>query len=220
MELERPATEILRPPSLVQLVAERLRGEILSGALEPGERLVEEQLTDKFQISRAPLREALRLLIEQGLVEHVPRRGARVTTYSGRDFDDLFAIRDALERLALSLVRNRRPDELDLGPVQLALGTLRDAAGRGDGLAASNAHRGFHLALVGLAGSRQLLATYEPVIVKLRLYMAANLRREAVAGSPAEGVRRHQRLLDAVLSRDPVRVGEELDRHGSRQYFH
>ncbi|MGB8386185.1 MAG: FCD domain-containing protein [Dermatophilaceae bacterium] len=112
------------------------------------------------------------------------------------------------------------PRAYDLGPVQLALGTLRDAAGRGDGLAASNAHRGFHLALVGLAGSRQLLATYEPVIVKLRLYMAANLRREAVAGSPAEGVRRHQRLLDAVLSRDPVRIGEELDRHGSRQYFH
>ena len=195
-------------------------GRSCPGRSNPASGSSRSQLTDRFQISRAPLREALRLLIEQGLVEHVPRRGARVTTYSGRDFDDLFAIRDALERLALSLVRNRRPEELDLGAVQLALGTLRDAAGRGDGLAASNAHRGFHLALVGLAGSRQLLATYEPVIVKLRLYMAANLRREADAGSPAEGVRRHQRLLDAVLSRDPVRVGEELDRHGSRQYFH
>jgi len=90
---------MLQPRSLVELVTARLRAEILSGALEPGERLVEEQLTQLFQISRAPLREALRLLAEQGLVEHLPRRGVRVTTYSDRDFDELFAVRDALERL-------------------------------------------------------------------------------------------------------------------------
>ena len=63
------SSEMLQPRSLVELVTARLRGEILSGALEPGERLVEEQLTQLFQISRAPLREALRLLAEQGLVE-------------------------------------------------------------------------------------------------------------------------------------------------------
>ncbi len=78
----------------------------------------------------------------------------------------------------------------------------------------------FHLALVALADSRQLLIAYEPLIVKLQIYMAANLRREADTSSPAEGVRRHQRLLDAVLSGDRVRIGEELDRHGSRRYFH
>ncbi|MDQ5841108.1 MAG: GntR family transcriptional regulator, partial [Chloroflexota bacterium] len=193
---------------------------ILSGALEPGERLVEEQLTQRFKISRAPLREALRLLVEQGLVEHLPRRGARVTTYSARDFDELFAVRDALERFALSLVQEKEAAELDMRPVEAALTTLADAADRGDRLAASNAHRAFHLALVALADSRQLLIAYEPLIVKLQIYMAANLRREADTSSPAEGVRRHQRLLDAVLSGDRVRIGEELDRHGSRRYFH
>ena len=167
-------------------------------ALEPGERLIEEQLTQRFQISRAPLREALRLLIEQGLVEHLPRRGARVTTYSARDFDELFAVRDVLEHFVLSLVHTQRPEDLDTGPVEAALDTLRDAAERGDRLAASHAHRAFHLALVALGGSRQLLVAYEPLIVKLQLYMAANLRREAERSSPTEGVRRHQRLLDAV----------------------
>ncbi len=62
--------------------------------------------------------------------------------------------------------------------------------------------------------------TYEPLIVKLQIYMAANLRREADTSSPAEGVRRHQRLLDAVLSGDRAVIGEELERHGSRRYFH
>ena len=214
------SSEMLQPQSLVELVTTRLRGEILSGALEPGERLVEEQLTQRFQISRAPLREALRLLAEQGLVEHLPRKGARVTTYSVRDFDELFAVRDALERFAVSLVRDRKPDELDTAPVEEAMTGLRAAAEQGDRLAASNAHRAFHLALVALADSRQLLMTYEPLILKLQLYMAANLRREADTSSPAEGVRRHQRLYDAVLSGDRVRMEEELERHGSRRYFH
>jgi len=217
---EGPSSEMLQPQSLVELATARLREEILSGALEPGERLVEEQLTQRFQISRAPLREALRLLAEQGLVEHLPRRGARVTTYSDRDFDELFAVRDALERFAVSLVGDRKPDELDTAPLQKAMAGLRTAAEQGDRLAASNAHRAFHLALVALADSRQLLVAYEPLILKLQLYMAANLRREADASSPAEGVHRHQRLYDAVLSGDPARIEEELKRHGSRQFFY
>lgn len=215
-----PSMATLQPQSLVELATTRLREEILSGALEPGERLVEEQLTQRFQISRAPLREALRLLAEQGLVEHLPRRGVRVTTYSEQDFDELFAVRDALERFALTLVRERQPDQLDAAPLEAALSDLRAAAAGGDRLAASNAHRAFHLALVALADSRQLVVAYEPLILKLQLYMAANLRREAEASSPAEGVRRHQQLFDAVLSGDQAGIDAELERHGSRRYFH
>lgn len=215
-----PSGEMLQPRSLVELVTARLRGEILSGALEPGERLVEEQLTQLFQISRAPLREALRLLAEQGLVEHLPRRGVRVTSYSDRDFDELFAVREVLERFAVSLIQERKPDELDTALLHEAMTGLRAAADEGDRLAASTAHRAFHLALVALADSRQLLATYEPLILKLQLYMAANLRREADTSSPAEGVRRHQRLLDAVLSGDRTRIDKELAHHGARQFFH
>jgi DNA-binding GntR family transcriptional regulator len=213
------SSEMLQPRSLVELATSRLREEILSGALEPGERLVEEQLTQRFAISRAPVREAMRLLAEQGLVEHLPRRGVRVTTYSDRDFDELFAVRGALERFAVSLVQGRRQEDLDVAPLEEALTGLRKAAEEGDRLAASNAHRAFHLALVALAGSRQLLVAYEPLILKLQLYMAANLRREADTASPAEGVRRHERLFDAVLGGDPRRIEKELDRHGSRQYF-
>src|SRR5437868_12655703 len=87
--------------SLVELVVRRLRAEILSGELAPGERIVEEQLTRRFGTSRAPLREALRLLGQQGLVEHSPRRGVRVTRLSARDIGELFTLRDALEQFAV-----------------------------------------------------------------------------------------------------------------------
>src|SRR5690242_11607138 len=93
----------LGSPSLVELATDRLRHEILSGALPPGSRLVEEQVRVRLGISRAPLREALRHLDEQGLVEHLPRRGVRVASLSDRDVEELFDVRDVLERHAVTL---------------------------------------------------------------------------------------------------------------------
>ena len=93
----------LEPSSLVELSVRRLRQDILSGLLPPGERLIEEQLTHQFGISRAPLREALRELAQQGLVEHSPRRGVRVAELSGTDVDELFGLRSLLERYAMEL---------------------------------------------------------------------------------------------------------------------
>ncbi|HRI98674.1 MAG TPA: GntR family transcriptional regulator, partial [Nocardioides sp.] len=73
------------PASLVELAADRVRDDILSGRLEPGAKIVEETLCADLGISRGPLREALRLLTQQGLVEHLPRRGSRVVEWSPAD---------------------------------------------------------------------------------------------------------------------------------------
>jgi DNA-binding GntR family transcriptional regulator len=94
--------EELETYSLVELAVDRLRRDILSGRSDPGERLVEEQLTRRLGISRAPLREAMRLLAQQGLVEHIPRRGARVATLSDDDVRELYEVRDVLERHAIA----------------------------------------------------------------------------------------------------------------------
>ena len=64
-----------------------------------------------------------------------------------------------------------------------------------------------------------MLLVYEPVLLKLQLYMAANLRREAQARSPREGVRRHQMLFDAVAAGDRDRALAALGDHGARSYF-
>jgi DNA-binding transcriptional regulator YhcF (GntR family) len=90
--------------SLVERAVNQLRYEILSGRAYPGERLIEEQLTRRLGVSRAPLREAFRQLAEQGLVEHIPRRGARVAMLSVRDVEELYMVRDALERHVVDTV--------------------------------------------------------------------------------------------------------------------
>jgi len=208
----------LKHPSLVELSTRRLRHEILSGALAPGERLIEEQLTQRFGISRAPLREALRSLGQQGLVEHLPRRGARVTELTGSDVDELFGLRDVLERYAVETALPPSGAH-DMSALAKALEGMASAVRLDDPLSENEAHRRFHLALVALAGHRQLLMAYEPVILKLQLYMAANLRREAEQRTPAEGVERHRRLFEAIASGDPATALDALSRHGARTYI-
>lgn len=213
-----PVVDIgLASSSLVELTVNRLRREILAGALVPGERLVEEQVTRRFGISRAPLREALRLLGEQGLVEHLPRRGVRVATLSDLDAEELFEIRDVLERFAITRALPCTP--ADLQPVRTELAIMRRAATTGDRLELADAHRRFHVALVALAGQRQLLLAYEPILLKLQMHMALNLRRESEVAAPLDGTRRHDVLLEAVENNQVETVLEALASHGAQAYL-
>ncbi|WP_422769630.1 GntR family transcriptional regulator [Plantactinospora sp. WMMC1484] len=208
----------LESASLVELAVLRLRREILSGKTQPGERLVEEQLTRRLGISRAPLREALRLLAQQGLVEHVPRRGARVATLSDRDVQELYAVRDVLERHAVRAALPVR-SAVELAGLEATLSGMREAIQAGDRLGVAEAHRAFHVELVALAGNRQLSAVYEAILLKLQLYMALNLRREAELAQPGDGLDRHERLLAAVADGDPEAVIAVLASHGARSYL-
>jgi DNA-binding GntR family transcriptional regulator len=201
--------------SLVELAFNRLSAEILSGRTDPGERLVEEQLTRQLGISRAPLREALRQLAEQGLVEHIPRRGVRVATLSDNDVRELYEVRDVLERHAVGSM----PPGADASGLRAALEVMRAATVQGDRLAIADAHRRFHVALVAMGGNRQLSALYESVLVRLQLYMAVNLRREAEVARAEDGVARHERLLAAVTEGNAEAVLSALGGHGARAYL-
>lgn len=217
-KMTEPVVDIgLASSSLVELTVNRLRREILAGALGPGERLVEEQVTRRFGISRAPLREALRLLGEQGMVEHLPRRGVRVATLSAADAEELFEVRDVLERFALSRALPCAP--ADLHDVRAELATMRRAATTGDLLELADAHRRFHVALVALAGHGQLLQAYEPILLRLQLHMALNLRRESQIAAPLDGIRRHAVLLEAVEGNDLEVVLVALASHGAQTYL-
>lgn len=208
-------------PSLVEATTRRLRDEILSGELEPGVRLIEEQICQRFSISRAPLRESLRLLVQQGLVEHLPRRGARVTVWSDEDIQQLFEIRSVLERHAMTkaLPLPSVPGVDPLAKVRERLDQMRIAEKESDELARDDAHRAFHAAIVALAGNRQLDLAMEPILVKLQRPMAVNLRLEASLLGPGEGIRRHEALLTALETNDRDVVIEALCGHGAQRYL-
>jgi DNA-binding GntR family transcriptional regulator len=204
------------PATLVEVAGLRLRDAILSGDLQPGEKIVEEQLCADFGISRAPLREALRLLAQQGLVEHLPRRGSRVADWAPADILQLFALRHVLERHAIETALPLADPESALQPVRAALDQMRTAA---NDLDRDDAHRVFHAAVVALAGNRQLNIALEPILLKLQLPMAMNLREEARHHRAGDGIERHQAILSALQTNDPGVVIAALQDHGHLHYL-
>ncbi|HEY5879482.1 MAG TPA: GntR family transcriptional regulator [Nakamurella sp.] len=221
MSADLTAQHDLFAPSLVEATTRRLRDEILSGALTPGERIIEEQICQRFSISRAPVRESLRLLVQQGLVEHLPRRGARVATWSEEDIRQLFEIRAVLERhaivTALPLAFASGVDPL--AAVRARLDQMRVAEASDDELERDDAHRAFHAAIVALAGNRQLDLCLEPILIKLQRPMAVNLRLEANLVGPGEGIRRHEALVRALETNDADVVLAALAEHGGQRYL-
>ena len=205
------------PSSLVELAADQLRDDILSGRLSPGQKIVEEDLCASLGISRGPVREALRLLTQQGLVEHLPRRGARVVEWSTTDVVQLFELRGVLERHAVETTFPLDDPSSELEPVREALATMRAARG---GLERDDAHRAFHAAVVGLAANRQLDIALAPILLKLQLPMARNLREEARQRQTVrDGIARHEELLQCLESNDPVLVVKALAAHGHLSYL-
>ncbi|WP_353359921.1 GntR family transcriptional regulator [Mycobacterium sp.] len=204
------------PATLVEVVGRRLRDAILSGDLQPGEKIVEEQLCADFGISRAPLREALRLLTQQGLVEHLPRRGSRVADWSPTDIMQLFALRHVLESHAIENALPLADPASALPPVRAALAQMRAAT---DDLERDDTHRVFHAAVVGLADNRQLDIALEPILLKLQLPMAMNMREEARHHRARDGIERHEAILLALATNDPAVVIEALRDHGHLHYL-
>jgi DNA-binding GntR family transcriptional regulator len=207
---------VVSQPSLVELVARELHKLIVSGDLRPGERLIEERLTERFGVSRPPLREALRILEQDGLVQRLPRRGAIVTRLSADDVLEIYSLRWALERLALEL--SMPVEDLDrLSPMRDAIASMREAPDRE---ALLEANWRFHYALVSLPGHRRLLDSYRSLLSQLQLCMAINLRvREQVTADPADSALRHERLLQLIEVGDLPAVLREIETHGDRSFL-
>ena len=88
---------------LRDVVFNTLRQAILRGELKPGERLMEIQLANKLGVSRTPIREAIRMLEQEGLAVTIPRKGAEVAKMTEKDMEDVLQIREALDELAAKI---------------------------------------------------------------------------------------------------------------------
>ena len=206
-------------PSLVHLAADAIRKMVLSGELAPGERLIEERLTEELGISRPPLREALRLLQQEGLIETRPRRGSVVATMTDRDVFEILTLRSALERLAIELgVPVRDPERLEV--CHQALHRMEECAAVEDRGALVEAAYAFHASIVALAGHRRLDESYAAVQRQVLLCMARNLyTREHEYEDLPTHVGRHRHLLEVIEAGDPDAVLAELAVHGERSFL-
>jgi DNA-binding GntR family transcriptional regulator len=191
-------------------VLELLREAILSGTLPPGEHLKQDSLCTQFGLSPTPLREALRDLESEGLVEHTPRHGVVVSDISAEDLLGLLApVRLAVERFALPLAAERMDDE-----TWARLGAIVDEMGRqakdASVVALNDLDVEFHETAVVASGSPHAVQLWRSVLPRIRLQFRrlAPLHREL-----GEIQDEHRRLLSAMQTRDAETIGAALHEH-------
>lgn len=183
---------------LSEQLREAIEEEIATGVLLPGTHLDEVELARRFGVSRTPIREALSLLLGEGLVETRPRRGAVVTQLSPMRLVEMFEVMAELESMCARLASRRISDE-ELAAMQAAHEQCRSAAQAKDTDAYFYANERFHYALYTASHNTFLSEQALALQRKLRPYRRLQLRvRHRLLGSFTE----HQAILDALRAAD------------------
>lgn len=197
----------------VEATTEAVRQAILRARYAPGQRLIEADLMQEYAVSRGPIREALRRLSSEGLIDIEPYRGAVVRRLSRKSLADSFELREVLEGVAARSAAQHYAGAIESGTG--AAQTLRDFLRREEGgdddtdtHLASNAI--FHAAIIRLSGnmhvSRLLAATQTPA---LRIHFAMLLDSAAVRRSYAE----HREIASAIVNSDAVGAEKAIRKH-------
>lgn len=189
---------------------ERLRSEILDGRLAPGSALSQVQLGQEHGVSRTKLREAMRMLVHEGLIE-LRARGARVADVSAEDLDELYGQRLLMETLALrQSVPLLSPDEI--AELEGLLAQMAHFERVGDYARWDRPHRAFHALLIKHSG-RRTRATVAQLADHATRYRKLF---HAGAGARTAADVEHRAILDAVIDRDVERAATDLARHLAR----
>jgi DNA-binding GntR family transcriptional regulator len=190
-------------------VYDAIRARILDGTLPAGGQLREAHIAADMGISRAPLREALTKLEEEGLIVKIAFRGAFVAEVSAETIAEIACLRVLVEpyavELCTDLIRGDRRLDLDA-----AVKNLHQATGRKDVAASIDAHLQFHLLFYVCAGNKLLLEMWEGWESKLRLFFAADHRAFPDLQDVAT---EHEKLAQLILTADMDDVRRELSHH-------
>ncbi|MBS1190846.1 MAG: transcriptional regulator, GntR family [Rhodocyclaceae bacterium] len=199
----------IAPTALYQEVAERLRQRIFAHELPPGTWIDEQKLAEQYGISRTPLREALKVLASEGLVELKPRRGCYVTEISAQDLDDIYPLMAMLEgRCASEAVRRAKAADVeDLKGIHEA---LEGAAREGRIEAFFEANQEFHRKIQELSGNRWLLMVIQDLRKVLKLSRMHSL---SVEGRLQESLDEHRAIMDAFLAGQPEAAEKAMHDH-------
>jgi len=208
------ALALVQSTSLTRLVAESIEEQVLTGELRPGQKLNEMTLAQRFGISRGPLREALRLLEETGLIRQEKNRGAHVRVIPLSEAADLYDVRAGLDATAGRLLAQRiTPDQLR------TLRAMTDAMKSVPPDAVDRFHElnlGFHDCIVNMTGNPVLCNQYRRLTKLLALFRRRNLLAPMAIPHFAE---EHSAILDLLAEHNGPAVAEALFAHaqGGRQ---
>lgn len=199
----------LARPSLHDQLVERLREMIVETELAPGDRVDEKGLCEEFGISRTPLREALKVMASEGLVELLANRSPRITPLTPESVADLFEMISWLDRQAGEIAA-QEVKEADLRTLRRIHRKMLGLYERGDRVEYYRMNREFHTAIVGIVGNTVLSATYATLTAQAQRARFIAIHAQAHWD---RGVREHERMIDLLEARDGDALGSLLAAH-------
>jgi DNA-binding GntR family transcriptional regulator len=208
-----PLTNHVPARQSAEYVYRRVRDAILDSSLQPGETMSQVVLAEELGVSRTPLREALRMLQGEGLVEARPNRRVRVTPISIGDLEELYAVRVVLEAQALRLAVPRMTPE-HIARLEGSIAEMARYAQQHDLRRWLIPHAEYHHRLIELAGAR-----FATLLSQLYDHAERYRRLHIGYGPSALATPDHRAILDAVEAGDPVSAAALLAEHLSRIAF-
>lgn len=198
---------------LRDVVFQTLRAAILKGDLKPGERLMELQLAAKLGVSRTPIREAIRMLEQEGLAITIPRKGAEVAKMTEKDMEDVLQIRCSLEELAVRLsCENITAAELQ--ELHVAMEQFEEKAKTDNVVEIAKADVNFHDILYKASDNPKLLGLLNNLREQMYRYRVEYLKDRSIYPRLME---EHHHLYDALKAKDAERASAYTRSHLQNQ---
>ncbi|MDI7260380.1 MAG: GntR family transcriptional regulator [Thermodesulfobacteriota bacterium] len=185
---------------------------ILEGKIRPGDRLIEDELSKGFGVSRGPIREALRLLEKDGLIRRVPRKGAIVQWISKEDISEIYEIVAILEGLAArNFCKGATGDEL--AKLRQIYQEMETQVKKNNVLKYQKLNREFHEMIVLGSNNKKVKAIYNNFQKQIRLVRKMNL---SFVSRPKISLKEHKNILNAILRKQPGKAEQEARQHIER----
>lgn len=199
--------------SLVDKAYREIRQRILDNVYPSGHRALEQEYADEMGLSRTPVREALLKLQSEGLVEVVPRHGARVLPVSPDDMREIYEMLTAIEPMAAELVARKKLPPADLKPLIDASRNMTAALKNDDLDAWASADERYHRLLIALAGNRLLTETVQGLWDRAHRARMVTLR---LRPRPINSTHEHNAIVDAIRAGDAAGAARLYRAHRER----
>ncbi len=196
-------------------IAEYIGQLIIDGTLPPGSKIPERELCDSFQVSRTPIREALKVLANDGLVTLEPNRGAWVSPITVADLEEAFPVMGALEALAGELAAQRITDA-ELANIERMHAELVESYAERDLSRYFILNQQVHSAILETARNPTLSAHYLPLATRLR---RARYLANTSSKRWAEAIAEHEQMIKALRERDGAKLGRIMRAHLRGKYL-
>jgi len=206
--------ELVKPHQPIQVhsistgVYSALKNGILDGTLAPGERLIVTDIAGRYQISQAPVREALERLKQEGLIVGQPNKGSIVSYITSKEIKDLFVLREMIEAFAVRTSMSMLTEE-DYGELAVALEAMEAAVKERDNLKILEQDMAFHGFFYRKCGNEAILELWNQMKTKIMRFMAVSNRHYSTDNLVAW----HRRLIEALKTGDAAFAEREFVEH-------